>query len=159
MRHYETGVIIAPNLSDEEIDQQIKQMAEVIASMKGNLHREERWGKRKLAYPIKKFSDGYYVFLHYESEANVPAELERRFRQSDQILRFLTVKKETGQRRGLKKGKKEAEEAPQLGESAVEAAEEKEKSRDEEKTKVKESGAEFKEREKDRDKDKGKEVL
>ncbi len=156
MRHYETGVIIAPNLSDEEIDQQIKQMAEVIASMKGQLHREERWGKRKLAYPIKKFADGYYVFLHYESEANVPAELERRFRQSDQILRFLTVKKPPTQRRPLKKGEKEAEEeAPQLGVSEVEATGEKEKSRDEEKKKVKEGEAESKEREKD----KGREVF
>lgn len=93
MRHYETGVIIAPNLSDEEIDQQIRQMIDLIISMKGNLLREERWGKRKLAYPIKKFTDGYYLFLDYEAEPAVPAELERRFRQSDQILRYMTVRK------------------------------------------------------------------
>ncbi len=111
MRHYETGVIIAPNLSDEEIEQQIKQMAEVISSLKGNLLREERWGKRKLAYPIKKFMDGYYLFLHYESGADVPAELERRFRQSEQILRFLTVKKEVSPFRRRKKKEEKAGEA------------------------------------------------
>ncbi|MCX7973055.1 MAG: 30S ribosomal protein S6 [Candidatus Aminicenantes bacterium] len=110
MRHYETGVIIAPNLSEEEIDQQIRQMTELIAAMKGNLRREERWGKRKLAYPIKKFNDGYYLFLDYEAEPAVPAELERRFRQSDQILRYLTVRKGVTSTLKRKKKTKETEE-------------------------------------------------
>lgn len=109
MRHYETGVIIAPNLSDEEIDQQIRQMIDLIVSMKGNLLREERWGKRKLAYPIKKFTDGYYLFLDYEAEPAVPAELERRFRQSDQILRYMTVRKGVTSPYRRKKKAKEAE--------------------------------------------------
>jgi small subunit ribosomal protein S6 len=144
MRHYETGVIIAPNLSDGEIEQQIRQMTELIASMKGHLLREERWGKRKLAYPIKKFTDGYYLFLDYEAEPEVPAELERRFRQSDQILRYMTVKK--GTTSPWKKRKKAREAEPALTEVTelmeAEPEEEKEGSRSEEKTreKGKESG-------------------
>ncbi|MGQ9471335.1 MAG: 30S ribosomal protein S6 [Candidatus Aminicenantales bacterium] len=121
MRHYETGVIIAPNLSDEEIEQQIKQMEEVISSLGGNLGREERWGKRKLAYPIKKFTDGYYLFLHYESEADVPAELERRFRQSDQVLRYMTVKKEIVPTRRKKKKAEQQVETEQTTTEATEA--------------------------------------
>lgn len=121
MRHYETGVIIAPNLSDEEIEQQIKQMEEVISSLGGHLGREERWGKRKLAYPIKKFTDGYYLFLHYESEADVPAELERRFRQSDQVLRYMTVKKETAPARRKKKKAEPQVETEQITTEATEA--------------------------------------
>lgn len=110
MNHYETGVIIAPNLSDEEIELQIKQMEEVISSLRGHLLREERWGKRKLAYPIKKFTDGFYLFLHYESGSEVPAELERRFKQSDQILRYMTVRKEkSATPRKKRKAEKEAE--------------------------------------------------
>lgn len=147
MRHYETGVIIAPNLSDEEIDQQIRQMTELIASMKGHVLREERWGKRKLAYPIKKFTDGYYLFLDYEAEPEVPAELERRFRQSDQILRYMTVRKGVTSPFRKKKKEKEAEEAiaeiTQLLEAGSE--EEKEISRSEEK--VKEKGKESREKE------------
>jgi len=147
MRHYETGVIIAPNLSDEEIEQQIRQMTELIASMKGHLLREERWGKRKLAYPIKKFTDGYYLFLDYEAEPEVPAELERRFRQSDQILRYMTVKK--GTTSPWKKRKKAREAEPALTEVTelmeAEPEEEKEGSRSEEKTR--EKGKESREKE------------
>jgi len=147
MRHYETGVIIAPNLSDEEIEQQIRQMTELIASMKGQLLREERWGKRKLAYPIKKFTDGYYLFLDYEAEPEVPAELERRFRQSDQILRYMTVKKGTTSPWRKKKKAREAE--PALTEVAelieAEPEEEKEGSRSEEK--AREKGKESREKE------------
>ncbi len=112
MKHYETGVIIAPSLSDEQIEEQISQMTELITSMKGNLLREERWGKRKLAYPIKRFTNGYYLFLDYEARPEVAAELERRFRQSDLILRYMTVKKGTISALKKKKPKEvEAEEA------------------------------------------------
>ncbi len=147
MRHYETGVIIAPSLSEEEIEEQIRQMIDLISSMKGKLLREERWGKRKLAYPIKKFTDGYYLFLDYEAEPEVAAELERRFRQSDLILRYMTVRK--GITSPLRKKKpKEAEEAlsdiTQLVEE--EMREEKEASKTEER--IKEKGKEAKEKEK-----------
>jgi len=147
MRHYETGVIIAPNLSDEEIEQQIRQMTELIASMKGHLLREERWGKRKLAYPIKKFTDGYYLFLDYEAEPEVPAELERRFRQSDQILRYMTVKK--GVTSPWRKKKKARQAEPALTEVTelieAEPEEEREGSRSEEK--ARERGKESREKE------------
>lgn len=149
MRHYETGVIIAPSLSDEEIEEQIRQMTELITSMKGNLLREERWGKRKLAYPIDKFTDGYYLFLDYEAEPEVPAELERRFRQSDLILRYMTVKKGITSPLKMKKPKEiEAEEVladiTQLIEE--EKSEEREAKKPEER--LKEKGKEVKEKEK-----------
>ncbi len=158
MRQYETGVILAPNLSEEEIDAQIKQMEEVITSLQGNLRREERWGKRKLAYPIKKFTDGYYLFLHYESGANVPAELERRFKQSDQVLRYMTVKKETTTSlRKKKKTEKEVEteeRAPEAKETE-EAQAEKEVGRPE----VREKGKERRKEDKEKEKEKSKEVV
>jgi len=147
MRHYETGVIIAPNLSDEEIEQQIRQMTELIASMKGHLLREERWGKRKLAYPIKKFTDGYYLFLDYEAEPEVPAELERRFRQSDQILRYMTVKKGTTSPWRKKKKAREAEAALTEVTELIEAEPEEEKEGRRPEEKAGERGKESREKE------------
>jgi len=101
MREYETGFLISPNLSDEEIDSLISQMAEVIVKKQGEIIKEDRWGKRKLAYPIKKFEEAFYVFFHYKSEPEVILELERQFKQKDSILRYLTVKKD--ERENLRK--------------------------------------------------------
>jgi small subunit ribosomal protein S6 len=94
MRLYETAFLIAPNLSDEGVEKLIQQMAEVVSKKKGKMADVDKWGKRKLAYPIQKFEDAFYVFFLYEGDPNIPAELERQFKQSEAIIRYLTVKKE-----------------------------------------------------------------
>jgi small subunit ribosomal protein S6 len=94
MQLYETGFLLAPNLSDEETEKLISQMAEVVSQKEGRFVRQERWGKRRLAYPIKRFGEAFYVFFHYEGRPDIPVELERRFKQSDVVLRYLTVKKD-----------------------------------------------------------------
>jgi small subunit ribosomal protein S6 len=104
MRQYETGFLVSPNLTEEETDKLILQMAEVVSQKKGKMLKEDRWGKRKLAYPINKFEEAFYVFFHYEGEHDVPSELERRFKQTDTILRYLTVKREP--KENIKKRKK-----------------------------------------------------
>jgi small subunit ribosomal protein S6 len=76
----------------------------VVSKRKGNLINKDEWGKRKLAYPIQKFEEAFYVLFHYEGESEIADELERLFKQSDTILRYLTVKKETRENvRGRKK--------------------------------------------------------
>lgn len=62
MNQYETGFIVAPNLSEEETSALINQMAEVISAKKGRIIKQDLWGKRRLAYPIKRFNEGVYVF-------------------------------------------------------------------------------------------------
>jgi small subunit ribosomal protein S6 len=94
MQLYETGFLLAPNLSDEETEKLLSQMAEVVSQKEGRLVRQERWGKRRLAYPIKRFGEAFYVFFHYEGRPDIPVELERRFKQSDTVLRYLTLKKD-----------------------------------------------------------------
>jgi small subunit ribosomal protein S6 len=122
MKFYETGLLIAPNLSEEETELIIGQMAEIISQREGKLVKQERWGKRRMAYPIKKFSEAFYVFFHYEGKPDIPLELERRFKQTDTILRYLTLQKDT-QEAGRRKRKKEAE--PESAEAAPEGAGEK----------------------------------
>ena len=95
MRQYETVFLISPNLEEEETTKIITQISGIISKQKGKLIQEDRWGKKKLAYPIKKFEEAFYVFFHYEGDSNIPFELEKRFKQTEAILRFLTVKKET----------------------------------------------------------------
>lgn len=93
MTQYETAFLISPNLEEEETEKVITQMAEVISEKKGKMINEDRWGKRRLAYPIKKFEEAFYVFFHYEGDSEIPLELERRFKQTEEVLRYLTMKK------------------------------------------------------------------
>lgn len=92
MNQYETAFIVAPNLPEEEAAALINQLAEVIPAKNGQIIKKDFWGKRKLAYPIKKFKEGLYVFFVYRGSPAVPSELERRFKQTDAILRFMTIK-------------------------------------------------------------------
>jgi small subunit ribosomal protein S6 len=105
MGQYETAFLISPALEEEETEKIITQMAEVISEKKGKMIKEDRWGKRRLAYQIKKHEEAFYVFFHYEGDSAIPNELERRFKQSEAILRFLTVTKET--KENVRKKKKE----------------------------------------------------
>lgn len=105
MGQYETAFLISPTLEEEETEKIITQMAGVISKMKGKMIKEDRWGKRRLAYQIKKHEEAFYVFFHYEGESAIPNELERRFKQSEAILRFLTVKKES--KENIRKKRKE----------------------------------------------------
>ena len=124
MTLYETAFIISPNLEEEAIEKVISQMAEVVKK-KGKLINEDRWGKKKLAYPIQKFEEAFYVFFLYEAEPTVPFELERRFKQTEAILRYLTIKKDTKEKARRKekevpeeKSLPESEEMPTEGEDA-----------------------------------------
>ncbi len=115
MQIYETGLLLAPNLSEEEAEKLLTQLGEVISQRAGRLVRQERWGKRRLAYAIGKFNEAFYVFYQYEGNVDIPLELERRFKQTDAVLRYLTLKKEaqeTQRRRRKKSERAEPKESP-----------------------------------------------
>ena len=116
---YETGFLVAPGMTEDEAETIVRQLAEIVAQKNGRMIRIERWGKRRMAYPLKKAQEAYYVFFHYEGGPEIPTELARRFRQMDAIIRHLTLAKESQMNvRKKKKVKKnvpaatEAEAAP-----------------------------------------------
>lgn len=113
MRQYETGFLLAPNLAEDESEKIIQQMAEVVSQKNGKMTRIERWGKRRMAYPIGKFGEALYVFFHYDGEADIPHELQRRFKQMDTVLRYLTLNKDV--RDNVRKKKKAEAEARRRG--------------------------------------------
>jgi len=90
---YETIFIINPNLSEEEIAGLVEKFKSLIASA-GEVENVDEWGKRRLAYPIKGLNEGYYVLVNYSAEPTFPKELDRNFRITDGILRYLTIKKD-----------------------------------------------------------------
>ena len=92
LRKYETIYIAKSDLAEEELKALTDKVQEVIAGQDGDLKRLEDWGVRKLAYVIKKSPRGRYVYLRYDGSETLVAELERRLRLDDRILRYLTVK-------------------------------------------------------------------
>jgi small subunit ribosomal protein S6 len=115
VRQYETGFVLSPTLSEEETAQFVQQMAETIAQKKGRMVKQDIWGKRRLAFPIKRFQEGVYVFFTYEGAGDISAELERRFKQTDAVIRFMTVLKDPRDlvRRKKKRRAEEAARAPE----------------------------------------------
>jgi small subunit ribosomal protein S6 len=119
MRQYETGFVLSPGLSEDDAGAFIHQMADVITQKKGKMVKQDIWGKRRLAFPIKRFTEGIYVFFLYEGPGDVSQELERRFKQTDTVIRFLTIKKDA--KDAVRRKKKAAREAAAAA-PAVEAA-------------------------------------
>jgi small subunit ribosomal protein S6 len=94
-RMYETIFIVQPDLADDDLKALSTKVQEIIGSMKGDLKKLEDWGMRKLAYPINKFSRGRYYYLRFDGDAALIAELERRLRLDDKVIRYQSVKLES----------------------------------------------------------------
>lgn len=93
MNKYESVVIINPNLEAESIKALIAKFSDLINS-NGTVNSVEELGKRKLAYEIKKLNEGYYVVIKFEAKPELIAELERVYRITDEVMKFIVVKEE-----------------------------------------------------------------
>ena len=87
---YETVVVVDAMIPDESIQSEFDAISKFIETQ-GKLIRMDRWGKRRLAYSVRKKSHGEYAVFYYEESGALPAELEKRFRINENILRWLTV--------------------------------------------------------------------
>ncbi|MEW6409524.1 MAG: 30S ribosomal protein S6 [Nitrospirota bacterium] len=97
MNFYELLFIINPNLSDEEATGVVNKVNELIGRLGGVVFKTEKWGKRKLAYEVKKHKKGYYILMNFNLEPSKASELERTFRLTDPIIRYLIVNLEPPQ--------------------------------------------------------------
>jgi small subunit ribosomal protein S6 len=91
-RMYETIYIVKPDLADEENKSLTAKVNEVVEKMNGDVRKLEDWGIRKLAYPIAKLVRGRYMYLRSDGDAALIAELERRLRLDDRVIRYQSVK-------------------------------------------------------------------
>ncbi len=92
MRRYETIYILRPGLGENEITTIIENTNQLIKDVDGSIISFQKWGMKKLAYLIKKESQGFYVYCDYTATPEVVAEMERKFRIDDAVLKYLTVK-------------------------------------------------------------------
>lgn len=94
MRKYEAMYIIKPDLEQEVTKELIQKFQDIITDNGGEIEKVTETGKRRLAYEIKDFKEGYYVLVNFQAEPNVILELERVFRITENIIRYLVIKDE-----------------------------------------------------------------
>ena len=92
MRRYEQIFILRPSLGEDEINKVIENTAQIITGEEGSIISTVKWGMKKLAYPIKKELQGYYVFSDFAATPKAIAEVERKFRIDDSVLKYLSIK-------------------------------------------------------------------
>lgn len=92
MNKYESLYVINPTVDEEGIKALVEKFSSLIVQEGGEVTNVDEWGKRRLAFPVKDFKEGYYVLMHFTAVPEVPQELERVFKITDGIIRYLTVK-------------------------------------------------------------------
>ncbi|MDP4177943.1 MAG: 30S ribosomal protein S6 [Bacillota bacterium] len=94
MKKYETIFILHPTLDEEAVKANVEKFKGVIENGGGTIDNVDSWGKRKLAYEIKKVNEGYYTLINFSAESELPKELDRIFRITDTVVRHIIVKDE-----------------------------------------------------------------
>ena len=94
MNKYELAVVVNAKIEDDARADVIEKVKALITRFGGNVTDIDEWGKKRLAYEIQKMKEGYYYFIHFESDATTQGEIEQRIRIMDNVLRYLCVKQE-----------------------------------------------------------------
>lgn len=105
MRTYDVLFILSPQVTEEEAKTLVDEFKRVAESTGATLKNEEPWGRRRLAYSIQKFNEGIYHLFVFESASSL-AELDRRMRNSDRVIRHLIVRTDEDQKRADKLAKR-----------------------------------------------------
>jgi small subunit ribosomal protein S6 len=96
---YEMMVILSPELDEEGIEAALERLQNIIREGEGEISNLDKWGKRRLAYEVKKYREGFYVLLNFKATPAVAAELERIIKISDKIIRYLLIRDEKAERK------------------------------------------------------------
>jgi small subunit ribosomal protein S6 len=92
MRTYELAVIIYPDAEEEELIATVDKIGQLITTNGGQVLESNVWGRRRLAYPIHKFREGYYVVMQVKLEQEGIRELERNLKLTEEVIRHLLVR-------------------------------------------------------------------
>lgn len=94
MNKYELAVVLNPTLDEEAVKAEFAAINDMIVKFGGTVEKVDDWGKRRLAYEIKKVNEGFYSFITFTSESDTPNEIEKRMRINEKVLRYLVVRQD-----------------------------------------------------------------
>ena len=94
MNKYEVALVVNAKIEDEARAEVVEKVKEYITRFGGVITNVDEWGKKRLAYEIQKMREGFYYFIQFDADAECPAEIEKRLRIMDNVLRFLCVRQD-----------------------------------------------------------------
>ncbi len=98
-RTYEIMFIVRPDVEEAELDKLIEGFSANVTNGGGEVKSVEKMGRRRLAYTVRKFNDGFYILLNVAAAGSLIAEIERRLRVSEQVIKFITVRMDEEEKR------------------------------------------------------------
>lgn len=94
MNKYELAVVVSAKLEDDDRTAIIEKVKDMVTRHGGTITGVDEWGKKRLAYEIKKVKEGFYYFIHFDGDSTVPNEVESRMRLNEDVLRYLCVRQD-----------------------------------------------------------------
>lgn len=94
MNKYELAVVVNAKMEDEERNGTVAKCKELIERFGGTITNVDEWGRKRLAYEIRKMKEGYYYFIQFDADASVPLEVESRIRIMENVIRYLCVRQD-----------------------------------------------------------------
>jgi len=94
MNKYELAVVLSAKLEDDERTAALEKVKGYITRFGGTVTDVDEWGKKRLAYEVRKMREAFYYFIQFDGEATVPAEIESRIRLMENVVRYLCVRQD-----------------------------------------------------------------
>jgi small subunit ribosomal protein S6 len=94
MNNYELALVVNAKIEDDAREAVVNSVKDLITRFNGTITNVDDWGKKRLAYEIKKMHEGYYYFIQFDADSTVPSELDSRIRIMENVLRFLCVRQD-----------------------------------------------------------------
>jgi small subunit ribosomal protein S6 len=98
-RTYEIRFIVRPDVEEAELDKLIEGFSTNVTTGGGEVKSVEKMGRRRLAYTVRKFNDGFYILMNVAAQGSLITEIERRLRVSEQVIKFITVRMDEEEKR------------------------------------------------------------
>ena len=94
MRNYQSILILKPDLEEAQVDQSVEKITSILEKFSGSILKIDRWGKKRLAYRVKKNKFGYYLNIYHTCEPGKVPDLEREYQLYDQVIKYLVIRLE-----------------------------------------------------------------
>jgi len=94
MNKYELAVVVSAKLEDDDRAATVERVKNMITKHGGTITNVDEWGKKRLAYEVRKMKEAFYYFIQFDGEASVPAEVESRIRLNENVVRYLCVRRD-----------------------------------------------------------------
>ncbi len=94
MNKYELAVVVSAKIEDEDRAATLEKCKGLIERFGGQVTNVDDWGKKRLAYEVQKMKEAFYYFIQFDADSTVPAEIERRIRIMDNVIRYLCIRQD-----------------------------------------------------------------